>query len=219
MSNVAHSEKKISSKFVQNCNATSIHEIKNHEFGIFSEITSIIEIPSSSSIFCLDDPNLTKSLNVSSLKQNATKMLNQDLKNVTKNVFDQKSSNLCVPISVATLLRFAMKNDLGFICSNNHYTFEKILTTLTMIVYPRSMFGLNLNPNITEADFQKNDIVTLLERVCSKTYFMESGWEIIRQIGRIDNHGKAHHPDLSTCKYEEGKLVYFLLFHLLQKFY
>ncbi|CBY31500.1 unnamed protein product [Oikopleura dioica] len=97
-------EKKEIDKIVQDCNATSIHKIKEGNISLIREITSIISIPSSSSHFCLDDPNLTKSVQVSSLKQNVTKCVNQDLENVTKNVLDQKSSNLCVPISVTTLL-------------------------------------------------------------------------------------------------------------------
>ena len=99
---------------IQKCNASSINKIKENNYSIISKITSIITVPSSSSIFCLNDKNLTKSVNVSNLKQNATRYFNQDLKNVTQNVIDQKNSNLCVPISVATLLRFAMKNDLAF---------------------------------------------------------------------------------------------------------
>ena len=83
--------------------------------------------------FCLDDANLTKSVQVSSLKQNATKCVNQELENVTKNVLDQKSSNLCVPISVATLLRFAIKNDLGFKDKLDFYSAESILSTLIII--------------------------------------------------------------------------------------
>jgi hypothetical protein len=135
----------MSLKYFQNCNALSIFKIKENDDFIFREITSIIKIPSSS-IFCLDDRNLTKSCHVSSLKQNATKCVNQDLQNLTKNVFDQKMSNLCVPISVTTLLRFAIKNDLGYEDENGNYSSEKILSTLTLIIYPRSMAGLNLNP-------------------------------------------------------------------------
>ena len=141
---------------------------------------------------------MTKSVNVSSLKQTATKFVNQDLQNVTKNVFDQKSSNLCVPISVATLLRFAMKRDLDF--ENERYSAEKILASLTLIIYPRSMAGLNLNPNQKETKFQLNEIELLLERLCKKTYFMETGWEIIRQL---DNREKFQ-PKKSTCKFQKG---------------
>ena len=64
------------------------------------------------------------------------------MQNLTENILDQKSSNLCVPISVTTLLRFAMKNDLSFVDEDDDYTFDKILTTLTMIVYPRSLAKL-----------------------------------------------------------------------------
>jgi len=120
---------------------------------------------------------------MSNFKQQMTKCVNAELQNLTKNILDQKSSNLCVPISVTTLLRFAMKNDLNFDDKNKNYTFEQILTTLTMIVYPRSLAGLNLNPKKEEKDFQTNDIETMLERICKKTYLKESGWEIVRTQG------------------------------------
>ena len=128
-----------------------------------------------------------------------TKCENLDIKNLTQNILDQKWSNLCVPISVTTLFRFALKNDLAFVDEINEYTFEKILTTLTMIVYPRSLAGLNLNPKIEENNFQTNDIETLLERICKKTYFKESGWEIIRKQGRYQKQAE------STCAYKKGK--------------
>ncbi|CBY15893.1 unnamed protein product, partial [Oikopleura dioica] len=196
-------EKKEIDKIVEKCNAASIHQIKEFKFRpLISEITSIISIPSSSSHFCLDDANLTKSVKVSSLKQNATKCVNQDLENVTKNLLDQKSSNLCVPISVATLLRFAMKNDLGFVDKNDDYDLysaEKILSTLILIVYPRSMAGLNLNPKKEESEFQLNEIELLLERLCKKTYLMETGWNIIRQLDKDEKD----RPKKSTCKFEK----------------
>jgi hypothetical protein len=125
------------------------------------------------------------------------------MKNLTKNVLDQKSSNLCVPISVTALLRFAIKNDLNFGLERKdhygrlYYTFEQIQTTLTMIVYPRSLAGLNLNPKKEETEFQINDVETLLRRICEKTYLMESGWEIIRRQAFNEVHE-------STCQFENG---------------
>ena len=121
--------------------------------------------------------------------------------NLTKNILDQKSSNLCVPISVAALIRFAMKNDLCFVDVRSDYTFEKILTTLTMIVYPRSLAGLNLNPKKEETEFQTNDVETLLRRICEKTYLMESGWEIIRKQGLLE-------PAESICHFENGMFLF-----------
>ncbi|CBY36229.1 unnamed protein product [Oikopleura dioica] len=133
---------------------------------------------------------------MSNLKQQLTKCVNADMQNLTKNTLDQKWSNLCVPISVTTLLRFAINKDLYFHDKRNHYTFEKILTILTMTVYPRSLAGLNLNPKKEEKDFQTNDIETLLERICKKTYLSESGWEIVRKQG---------YPEIaeSTCEFEK----------------
>ena len=158
----------------------------------------IISLQDVSDRFCLDDPNLTKSCQLSSLKQQMTKYVNFDFTNLTKNVLDQKSSNLCVPISVTTLLRFAIKNDLAFDNDIKDYSFDNILTTLTMIVYPRSMAGLNLNPKKEEKDNQMNNVETLIKRICQKTFLSESGWEIIRTQGL---------PELakSTCEYKKGK--------------
>ena len=112
-------------------------------------------------------------------------------------VLDQKSSNLCVPISVTKLLRFAIEKDLGFDVTKNNFTMEQILTTLTMVVYPRSLAGMNLNPDKKEQEFQENDVETLLKRICEKTYLMESGWEIVRNLG-------SQKPTKSICKFEKG---------------
>ncbi|CBY43068.1 unnamed protein product [Oikopleura dioica] len=129
-----------------------------------------------------------------------TKCVNLDFQNLTKNVLDQKWSNLCVPISVTTLLRFAMKNDLAFVDFTHYYTFDKILTNLTMRIYPRSLAGLNLNPKKVESQFQTNDIETLLERICKKTYLRKSGWEIVREQSSFPK------PAESTCEYKKVTL-------------
>ena len=136
---------------------------------------------------------------MASLKQNATKSLQEGMLNLTKNIVDQKTSNLCVPISVTTLLRHAIKTDLNFYDWRGSYTFEKILATLTMIVFPRSLAGLNLNPNKEEQEKQTNEVDILLKRLCQKTYLMESGWQIIRKTGGI-----AFSPVESTCHFHPG---------------
>ena len=119
-------------------------------------------------------------------------------------MLDQKSSNLCVPISIATLLRFSIKYDLGFEDEYDHYSAELILSTLILIVYPRSMAGLNLNPSQEESEFQKfHEIESLLERLCKNTYLMETGWQIIRQLDRKEEN----QPKKSTCKFEQGKII------------
>jgi hypothetical protein len=141
-------------------------------------------------------------VNVSVLKRNATKRVNIDLKNVTQNVLDQKISNLCVPISVVTLLRFAMKNDLGFQDKFGLLSAEAILATLTLIIFPRSMAGLNSNPNEEETKFQSfNQVELLLDRLCKNTYLMETGWQIIRHLGWTEDFRPK-----STCKFETCKL-------------
>ncbi|CBY35032.1 unnamed protein product [Oikopleura dioica] len=171
-------------KIVKNCGVRNLKDenyAKDYDHMI-DNITKIISLPNASDSICLDS-NLTKSYQMSNFKQKMTKCVNAEFRNLTKNTLDQKSSNLCVPISVTTLLRYAMKNDVNFDDKNKNYTFEKILMTLTMIVYPRSLAGLNLNPKKEEKDYQKNDIETMLERICKKTYLKDSGWEIVRKQG------------------------------------
>ena len=141
---------------------------------------------------------------MSSFKQQMTKCVNLDIENLTKNILDQKWSNLCVPISVTTLLRFAIKNDLTFDDDDKEYTFDKILITLTMIIYPRSLAGLNLNPKKDETDFQMNDVEMLLERVCEKTYLKKSGWKTVRKL--VFAHSQR--PAKSLCEYKRGKKFY-----------
>ena len=64
------------------------------------------------------------------------------------------------------------------------------------------MAGLNLNPNIEEFEYQLNEIELLLERLCKRTYLMETGWEIIRQLTRKEKN----RPKKSTCKFEKGEI-------------
>ena len=145
------------------------------------KLTETITLKNASSNFNLDDENLTKSCAMAELKQRMTRALNSNFTNLTKNVLDQKDSNLCVPISVSVLLRWAIKNDLNLndFYMEEYFTVEKILTKLTMIIYPRSLAGMNLNPKNEEKEFQHNEIELLLKRIKNETYLHKSGWEII----------------------------------------
>jgi len=170
------------------------------------QLTDIISLQNASqtaSGLFLDDPNLTESYQLSNLKQEMTKYVNVDLQNLTQNIPDHKSSNLSVPISVTALLRFAIKNDLAYDDDEKEYSFDKIMTTLTMIVYPRSMAGLNLNPKEKEKDYQMNHVETLIERICQKTFLSESGWEIIRRHNKY-----GFNPAKSVCEYKKGKQLF-----------
>ena len=146
------------------------------------QLTGTISLTNTSSYFSLDDENLTKSCGMAELKQQMTRVLHFDFQNLTQNVLDQKDSNLCVPISVSVLLRWAIKNDLNVSDSKmkEDFTVEKILTKLTMIIYPRSFAGMNLNPKNEEIKFQHNEIELLLKRLKNQTYLHKSGWDIIR---------------------------------------
>jgi hypothetical protein len=101
-------------------------------------------------------------------------------------------------------LRFAIKEDLGFEDRDGRYSADAILATLTLVVYPRSMAGLNLNPNDQEKGFQLNNIDLLLNRLCKQTYFMKSGWQIIRQIVSQDDK----RPKESTCIFYKGNKAF-----------
>jgi hypothetical protein len=114
---------------------------------------------------------------------------------------------LSVPISVACLLRFAIKNDLDFEDKLGAYSTQSILAHLTLIVFPRSMAGLNLNPKKEEEKFQLNQVELLLNRLCKKTSLMESGWQIIRQI----SWSEEYRPKKSTCKFEMSELFIFFI--------
>jgi hypothetical protein len=110
---------------------------------------------------------------------------------------DQKDSNLCVPISVSVLLRWAIKNDLKVdnLEMKQYFTIEKILTQLTMIIYPRSLAGMNLNPRNKEKKFQHTDIELLLKRIKNETYLHKSGWDIIRVGLRV------------SFEFDQGKIL------------
>jgi hypothetical protein len=101
-----------------------------------------------------------------------------------------------------------MKNDLDFEDEDGLYSAENILSTLTLIVFPRSMAGLNLNPKKEETEFQLNEIELLLERICEKTYLMPSGWQIIREL----DPEERDQPKKSTCKFEKGTLFSYFYF-------
>ena len=115
------------------------------------------------------------------LKEKMTRAVNFDFKNVTQNVLDQKDSNLCVPISVSILLRSAIKEDLNLpeALMKKNFTVEKILTQLTMIIYPRSLAGMSYNPRHSDKQFQHAKIEALLKRMKYPTYLYKSGWDII----------------------------------------
>jgi hypothetical protein len=189
-------------EIVKKCNANSIHQIKEDKFVINSKIKEIISIPSSYSISGLLDDNLTKSCHVSELKQNATRCVIQDLQNVTKNVLDFKGTTctLSVPISVSTLLRFAMKNDLDWAEDiYEFYSVERILETLALIIFPQSMAGFDLNRKVEESKFQVYEVEHLLKRLCKKTYLMNSGWDIIKELGPAEKNQQ----EKSSCKFEQ----------------
>jgi len=155
--------------------------------------TRIVSVQTASAYFCLDDPNLTKSLAMACMKPMLTRSRKMTFQNISKNVLNQKFSNLCVPIAVTTLIRYSLAHDLNF-NDSFEFSFYRILTSLTMVVYPRSLAGLNLNPKEEETDFQRNDIESLLRRLSRSTFMSPSGWEIIRNINSYNAIHKIERP-------------------------
>ena len=146
-------------------------------------MTNVISIDNSTDNE-LDDYT-TKSRSVAFFRSNYKKISNSAFKNVTQRVVDQKDSNLCVPISISILLRWALRNQLsiGDDEYNEIYTIENILTVMTMIVFPKSLAGLNDNPRHNEKKTQFTQVDKLLKRLKFKTFLNKKGWEIISKLG------------------------------------
>ena len=179
---------------IADCNAGWLKSDKEPSNTDIEGTTRIVSLQSASADLCLDDPNLSKSVAMACLKHMLTRSRKIAFHNLSKNVLNQKFSNLCVPIAVTTLIRYSLAHDLKFHDERNEYTFDRILTSLTMVVYPRSLAGLNLNPKEEETDFQKNDIESLLKRLTKNTYLSPSGWDIIRNINSYNAIHKIERP-------------------------
>ena len=147
------------------------------------QLTGIISLNNAATEFYIQDDFLRVSLTTAKLKQQYTKVVNMNFDNVTQSILWQKDSNLCAPICVTTLLRRAITHDLNMEYPEMQACFskEKIMTMLTMVIYPRSLAGLNLNPKNEEKENQHfEDIEDLLKRMKYATYLNQSGWDIIR---------------------------------------
>ena len=119
-----------------------------------------------------------------------------------------KDSNLCVPISVTTLIRHALRYDLKIddAIMTTYYSTERIVTCLAMIVFPRSLAGLNFTPNKEEKEFQYNSIEHLLKRLKFSTYLNENGWKIIKSIGVCPESEFCY----KECKFSLSIQFYFI---------
>ncbi|CBY13561.1 unnamed protein product [Oikopleura dioica] len=203
-------ERKRIEKEIKNCNAQKLKPIQGRNVRtakrkklLISEITKVIRLPDNLKLRDKETENLMHTCQMSSINLQINKIKNVDMQNLPKDILDQNDSALCVPISVTELIRHAIKYDLSFDDTNNEYTTEEILTTITMNVYPRSLAGLNRNPNKAEKDYQMTEIVSLLERMAKETFFNVSGWEIVRSKGYLSS------PRRSSFDYREGKISKF----------
>ena len=145
------------------------------------------------------------SASMAELKQRMTKIVNFDFQNLTNNVLDEKDSALCVPISVSVLLRWAIKNDLKVDDSTmeDYFTVENILSKLTMMIYPRSLAGMNLNPKKEETEFKHNNIELLLKRMKNETFLQKNGLDV-----------KLYSDEEGSFDFNKGKNKQFVVIQL-----
>jgi len=96
------------------------------------------------------------------------------------------------------LIIYALEKDLNVETSvmNKFFTQEKLLYTLAMQIYPRSLAFLNLNHRKEEKDFQPNHAINLLDRIKYPTYLSNTGWKILCDL--------YENMKPSQCIYEEG---------------
>jgi len=162
---------------------------KNEEI---DQITDVISINNCSDN-ALDD-YATRSRSMAFISYGLKRITNFGFTNVTKNVVDQKNSNLCVPISVSILLRSALERQLTIKPDElkENYTIDNILSVMTMIVFPKSLAGLNYNPKEKEQETQYTCVKRLLKRLKFETYLGKRGWEIISRIGSAQGSFDYH---------------------------
>ena len=153
----------------------------------FRAVNAIASYQKATNWFDLD-ASLTKSLQMCQLNRHLKRGREINFHNVTRNTLNQGDSNLCVPVNFTTLLRHAIKEH----CCEEHpeykimkraFTSERILYFLTMRIYPRSLAGLNLNPNDIEIKYQRfHEFEDLLKRMVRPTYAFQAGWDWMRRI-------------------------------------
>ena len=181
------------------------------EYEDFRKINGILHLPPQC-VADFDDEWITKSINMAQLKMQLTRNYFSDFQCLTKNVLDQKDTNLCVPISISVLLRFAIKDFAMKSAGDKRalenidkiFSIEKILTVMVMHVYPRSLAGLNANPNNEEKENQLCSIDMLIERLCAPTYSDLSGWEIIRDYIQDYYSSDSGFFTGTYCSFKEG---------------
>ena len=177
----------------------------------FEAVTAIASYKRADNWFILDR-NLTKSLQMSELNRQLQRGLTISFQNITRNTLDQCESDLCVPVNLTTLLRHAIKEHCSrknpkFKVMERAFTAERILYFLTMRIYPRSLAGLNLNPDEGEIDYQRfRRFEDLLERMVRPTYAFEAGWDWMRRIiVREFYTDDFHFLKGSIFSYEKGR--------------
>ena len=78
-----------------------------------------------------------------------------------------------------------------------------------MVIYPRSLAGLTLNPNKKEQQYQENEVEILLKRLKLKTYLNRSGWDILLEHFEFDNDRIV---DSSVFDYQNG--TYYIIYYI-----
>jgi len=178
----------------------------------FWAVTAIASYKKANHWFDLD-ANLTKSLQMCQLNGHLKRGRTIGFQNVTRNAINQGDSNLCVPVNFTTLLRHAIKEH----CCEEHpahkvmgraFTFERIFYFLTMRIFPRSLAGLNLNPNAAEIRYQRfREFEDLLKRMLRPTYAYQAGWDWMRRVIVREFYDNHRFLKYSIFSYKKGKFI------------
>ena len=168
-------------------------------------VSSIFSLPRNDASFVLDS-NITKSIQMSEMKFEFTKFFHEGFQNVTRHVIDQKDSALCVPICVANLLcsailecvktkrlpRYLHEDCFDVEKVKEAFSFKRIFHFITFLIYPRSLAGMNLNPNHDEIQKQYSQrIEGILDSLKNGPYAQMPMWNWM--LGVIGKHYLDRH--------------------------
>ena len=131
---------------------------------------------------------------MANLKHRLARIVNLDFMTLTAKNIDERQRSLSVAFSVSALLRWAINNDLktSDMKMESKYSLDKIFIILTMVIYPRSFRGFNLNPRKADGNFQATDVEILLRRLKYPSYLNRSGFDILKESGDLEGELDFH---------------------------
>jgi len=107
-------------------------------------------------------------LGVNVIRQVLSQKSDEQFKYLSKNVVNQKDSQLCVFLSLASLFRHAIKcfleeqGETPLDESDGFFTFESVFLVMTMILLPRNLAGLELRNNQTAQKFYAQQAISFM---------------------------------------------------------